>query len=430
MRNQWCFRVATVVIMMAGGPVGVVEGETGSDATIEEQTRVDALCRQAQPVAAALFGVPEGGPVPVVVRSRAEVRDYLLEVMDREYPNRELQRRSSCFAEIGLVPRGYDLAGGLAAAVDQAAGGLYDPHSKVFISISDLSEELKSAPYQRLIAGHELTHALQDRKVDLVARGLEVLEDLDAGYGFVAVVEGTAMVVGMAHMQNVALDEMSELAAVLRAGFEAQYSGDSTLADAPPYLRERLIGPYVDGSAFVQMFLNRNPGRPLASLFDDLPVSAEQVLHYEKYVEGDEPTPVDLRPMDDLRPEAWRLIYTNTLGEFELRTLFASHAATRDDAVSTAAGWDGFRLAAYGTDDGTVIVAGASVWDSVEDASEFSAAFAKVLAGLHARGSYEIRTVGNRVGFVTGVSEDNDRSTFLDALVERPEPGGETDVPS
>ena len=180
MRNRASFLVAIVVMLMASGPVGLTKENAGPDESISEQARVEALCRQVQPVAAALSGFPEGEPVPVVVLSRAEMRHYLLEVLDREYPVRELQRRSNCFAEIGLVPRGYDLAEGLVAAVDQEAGGLYDPHSKVFISISDLPDELKSAPYQRLIAGHELTHALQDRRVDLASRGLEVLEGLHA----------------------------------------------------------------------------------------------------------------------------------------------------------------------------------------------------------------------------------------------------------
>ena len=418
-----------LTLTMAGGAVVVVSclGVAGSgfptDGSAGEQERMEALCRGAQPAVAGISGFAAGDPVPVEVKSRTEVRWYLESQLEVEYPDRELERRSRCFGEIGLLPRGYDLAQGLVEFLDEQAGGLYDPHTKVFLSIGDLPEALQSDPYQRLIAGHELTHALQDREHDLVAAGLEIIRDLDAGYALVAVIEGTAMVAGMAYMQGVSPRVMGDVGPLLRAGYETGNAGMEVFSMAPVYLQERLIGPYVDGATLVHAYLLNRPDSTMASLFRHPPASAEQVLHFDKYLDGDVPVAIDLSGVEGVRPDGWRPIYANTLGEFEIRTLCKSHPETRAAAAEIAAGWDGFRVAAWETGaTPPLAVVGASAWDSEQDAEEFGEALATVLRTLHDGGGYEVRVSGDRVVFVTGVREAAFRRAILDRMAVQPEP--------
>jgi hypothetical protein len=155
----------------------------------------------------------------------------------------------------------------------------------------------------------------------------------------------------------------------------------------------------------------------MASLFENLPVSSEQVLHFDKYVENDLPADTDLASIDELLPDDWRPLYSNTLGEFEVRILFASHAETRDAAAELAAGWDGCRVAAYQTTTSPgVVVVGLSEWDTDRDAVEFHEAFDSVLRKIHDQGDYEIRRRGRRVAFTTGVPMGDDREAMLDFL--------------
>ena len=116
-----------------------------------------------------------------------------------------------------------------------------------------------------------MVHALQDREHDLIARGLEIIGDLDSGYAFVAVMEGTAMVAGMAYMQGVPLDQLGDLGPMLRAGYEENNAGMEVFSRAPVYLQERLIGPYVDGATLVHAYLRRRPESTMATLFEELP---------------------------------------------------------------------------------------------------------------------------------------------------------------
>jgi hypothetical protein len=391
------------------------------DERAAELERVTALCREAQPAVAAISGFPEGEPIAVDLMSRAEIRQYLADLLDEEYPDDELGRRSRCFAEIGLLPRDYDLEKGLLEVLDEQAGGYYDPHRKAFISIADQLESLRADRYQRLIAGHELVHGLQDREYDLVARGLEVIRNLDAGYPFVSVMEGTAMVAGMAYMQGADPVALGDLGPVLRAGYEANNAEMDVLSRSPVYLRERLIGPYVDGATLVYHYLLRNPGTSMGSLFENLPASAEQVLHFEKYLENDRPADVDLSAIDDLLPAEWRPLYSNTLGEFEVRVLFASHPATRGAAADIAAGWDGCRIAAHETGSSLVVV-GLTEWDTQSDAVEFRDAFDGILRQLHGDAGFEIRHLGRRLAFATGVDDVGVRDGILERLIGGREP--------
>ncbi len=217
------------------------------------------------------------------------------------------------------------------------------------MSIGDIPESLRADPYQRLIAGHELVHALQDREHDLIARGLEIIGDLDSGYAFVAVMEGTAMVAGMAYMQGVPLDQLGDLGPMLRAGYEENNAGMEVFSRAPVYLQERLIGPYVDGATLVHAYLRSRPESTMATLFEELPASAEQALHFEKYEENDLPAAIDLSGVEELRPQVWKPLYANSLGEFEVRTLCKNQPSVSADAASIAAGWDGFRVSSWET---------------------------------------------------------------------------------
>jgi hypothetical protein len=42
-------------------------------------------------------------------------------------------------------------------------------------------------------------------------------------------------------------------------------------AEAPTYVREILLSPYIEGARFVQWYLRQHPESSMADIFDDLP---------------------------------------------------------------------------------------------------------------------------------------------------------------
>jgi hypothetical protein len=386
----------------------------------DEIERLRLLVSEVQPAVAELIGMPEGEPVKVAVKTRKEIREYVIQAAEMGYPDDELYRRGRCLAEIGLLPEDFDLKSGMIDLVGEQAGGLYDPYGKAFTGIIDLPPGLKATRYQKLIASHELTHALEDRVVDILEEAKTGLTNLDYEYAFRSIIEGIATVVMIAYTQDLALDGIPDTRAIMRTSFERK-AGDPTmkaLAGSPPYLKELLISPYAEGGAFVQAWHRANPDMDLAALMTKVPPSSEQVLHPEKYFEPDEPTVIDLHGIERALPEEWDSFYTNTLGEFDLLTLFSLHEQTSADAGDIASGWDGLRFRAFHHQSGQLVLLGSSVWDSEKDAEEFHAGFSAVLAGISGPGSYALVRNGVYVDFVIGPVEDPIRESLLAAVSE------------
>jgi hypothetical protein len=287
--------------------------------------------------------------------------------------------------------------------VAEQAGGLYDPFSKEFWGLVNMQSSM--APYyQRLIASHELTHALQDRVTDIVALLDDFLENPDYEFAFRSVIEGMATVVMFAYTQDLGVDDVPDTRRTMRIGF-GQKAADPSLnayASSPEYVRELLISPYAEGGAFVQAWLRANPDMELAALMNNIPASSEQILHPEKYLTPDAPTAVDLSSIDMRLPETWVAFYTAILGEFDLLTLFSIHEETREAAAGLAAGWDGLRFRAFERPDGQIVLLGSSVWDSEQDAAEFRVGFSTVLAEINGPEGFEVVQSGESVDFVIG----------------------------
>lgn len=381
----------------------------GPDAPVDREAELkafEAYVDEALPVVAEMTGIDEADPVPVVMLTRSEVRDYLIETIDREYPEGELVKRGQCLAALGLIPEGYDLEAGIIELITEEAGAFYDPRTDDMKGIADLHPMLKAPQMQKMIISHELTHALQDRVVDLSALYLDSLSDMDREYCIRVVIEGMASNVMLPYMNDLTLDESPDVQAFMRAGFDMKYSGSGggAMGRSPLYVRESLLSPYAEGGGFVQTWLGKNPDKKLKDLLLDIPSTSEQVMHYEKLEEGDEATPIAPSHLASVAPESWDLFYANTLGEFDILMLFKSHEDTERFAEELASGWDGCRWQAYWNEDDELIILGLSVWDSKEDARDFAVGFERVLAEIWDHGEYEVDRDNARVSFVLGAA--------------------------
>ena len=386
----------------------------------EEVQRFVRLSEEAQPAVAALTGLPPGEPVKVNMMTRKEMGEFLRTTVRIEYPNDDLYKFSLCLAEIGLVPPGYDLTKGLVDLIAEQAGAVYDPHAKTLNGLVDLPRSMKSLPVQKYIIAHELCHALQDREIDIVAQSEVALKNNDYSYALRSVIEGMASLVMLAYSQNLSLEQVPDVRTIMRANFSRneRNPGMKALASSPRYLRESLIGPYAEGGAFAQAWLEANSGLSLGAMLVKMPVSSEQVLHFEKYVEGDLPTPIDLSAAAALMPSEWKLFYANTLGEFDLRVLFEIYQVTEAHATDIASGWDGLKFEAYTDPDSEMVLLGSSVWDTEEDAVEFDNGFAMVLAAIRDSSEFRLVQHGTRVNFVVCRIDENTREGILGVLGE------------
>jgi hypothetical protein len=369
-----------------------------------ERTLVDSLMRGLSERVCAVSGFERCEPVAVEVWTRGELRGWMEQSLKRAFPQDEWSKLGQCLSLLGLNATGKDLQQALVELLVTQAGAGYSPELKSYISLLDVPESMKSPSIREMVIAHELTHAFQDQAVDMVAMTREDLASLDRSFAHRAVLEGMASVAMYAVAHDLPLGDLPDVSAFMRERFRGSFQDlPEEGAGAPPLiLIQFLLEPYVAGSAFVQFLQQHRPEVPLASTLGQLPPSEEQILHPDKYLSGDLPTPVEFAGLQDLIPAAWTEFHRNDLGEQDLRLLFTTHGWTPDEAFRAAAGWDGFSYVGFSDREGSLGLVGISVWDTPEDAVEFAAPFESVLRKLHGEDGYGLAVLGDRVAFSVG----------------------------
>ena len=107
----------------------------------------------------------------------------------------------------------------------------------------------------------------------------------------------------------------------------------------PPLLIEAFSFRYRDGARFVEEVRRKNGSRSVDALFARPPLSSEQVLHPEKYFQGEAPREVFL---DEAKFAGWQVTASTPIGEIGVRGILMAGVAERD-AIRAAAGWGGDR---------------------------------------------------------------------------------------
>ncbi|TFH66889.1 MAG: hypothetical protein E4G90_01220 [Gemmatimonadales bacterium] len=180
-----------------------------------------------------------------------------------------------------------------------------------------------------------------------------------------------------------ALLESSELGLGDREGGEVVTQSMRDLKEAPRFLSEPLLAAYVQGGAMVHRIKAKGGWPAVEALYGDPPRSSEQVLHPEKLGKD---LPVDVRfPSLPMRlPTGWTLKEEDVLGEIGIRVLLENWRDPEWPDVAgvhqAAAGWGGDRYGYFTGPGGKgEVLIWRTVWDTAEDAQEFSLAYCESL---------------------------------------------------
>lgn len=325
-------------------------------------------------------------PPKVEVRSKAQVREFVLAQITKPVAQRELAGQEAAYKRFGFISDTLNLREYLVGLLEEQIIGYYDPATDVLYVVEGSPDDIVG-----LTITHELVHALQDQYVDLEAYQ-NVEGENDRQTAAQAVFEGQAVYEQIAAMLgggNVAVNLPGGWDRVREMIRENQASMP-IFGNAPLVIQETLIFPYLSGAEFIRGYKTRNPG---GTPFDDMPASTEQILHPSAYFgTRDHPTRVTLGPVRGSKR------YENTLGEFETRLFLFQHTQDQNDAIRGATGWDGDRYALVDTPAGEALV-WVTVWDSAIEAGEFrevlqAALEAKTLVGGTAE-SESVRVYSN-----------------------------------
>jgi hypothetical protein len=313
------------------------------------------------------LGVKFKRPPVLEIRSRDQVREFLLQKLREPDVQKQLGNQEVVYKLLGMIPDTMHLADFFVKVLTEQIIGYYDPKTKVLYVVKDAPEE-----YAGITIMHELVHALQDQYVNLDSIE-HVSGDDDRAAAAQGVIEGQATY----EQAYIMAGGSGNVAAQLPGGWESMrqtireaQATQPVFSSAPLFIQETLLFPYINGADFVRRFKGKYPGK---LPFDNMPVSTEQLMHDSSYFghTPDVPSVVALPPAAE-KP------YENDLGEFGTRLLVYQFTRDQDQSIRAAGGWDGDRYRLVQTGGGSGL-AWVTVWDTPGDAAEFVSALDDVM---------------------------------------------------
>jgi hypothetical protein len=344
-------------------------------------------------------------PLKKSLRSREEIRAYVIKQMNEEKNAAERYADERSAEAFGLLPKGFDLDAFMVNVLTEQVEGLYDPKMQEFYIAewSPLSE-------QRMVMAHELTHALEDQHFQIETWLKAARPNEDAELARDAVLEGSAMAAMVDYLMLGTGRSLKDLPDFDPGMLIGDLGSSPTLQKAPPFLKDTLIFPYIGGLSFSAAILKNTGWAALPGVFAKPPVSTQQILHPALYRSGKIPTTVALPRLEKLLGNNWSKLDENIIGEYGWKEVLKQFLED-DRAKKLAAAWDGDRYAVFEQKQTkNLILVTRLHLDSEEHAVRFFGQYSEALEKKYSQRSNLLR----RPNFFS--FDTSDGGVFLDCL--------------
>ncbi len=280
-------------------------------------------------------------PLKKTLRSRDEIRAYVIRQMDEEKKPAERYAEARSAEAFGLIPKGFDLDSFMVELLTEQIAGLYDPKAHEFY----IADWIPVAD-QRMVMAHELTHALEDQHFQIEAWAKAARPNDDAELAREAVLEGSAMAAMIDYLLLGTGRSVQDLPEIDPSVLVGDMGNTPSLKKAPPFLKDALIFPYFGGLTFSAAILKPAGWSGISAVFAKPPVSTQQIMHPGLYSSGRVPTQVSLPAIEKLLGANWSKLEENLMGEFGWKEVLKQFLG-EDRAKALSAAWDGDRYAVF-----------------------------------------------------------------------------------
>ena len=280
-------------------------------------------------------------PLKKSLKSREEIRAHVIQEMneDKDAAERYAGQRSA--EAFGLLPKGFDVDSFMVDLLTEQIAGLYDPKAHEFyvadwIPMSD----------QRMVMAHELTHALEDQHFAIEGWVKAARPNDDAELARESVLEGSAMAAMVDYLlagTGRSLDDLPDIDPSMLIGDMAE---TPQLKKAPPFIRDALMFPYIDGLRFSAAVLKTGGWDSLPGMFVKPPASTQQIMHPALYRVGKIPSAITLPTVEKSIGADWRKLEDNVMGEFGWKEVLRQFLG-EERATPLSAAWDGDRYITF-----------------------------------------------------------------------------------
>ena len=284
--------------------------------------------------------------------SRDAVEKYLIDKMKDDKDAKRLERSEIVLKKFGLLDQDFHLQPFLVSLLKEQIAGYYDSKTKTVNLLDWIDPDT-----QKPVLAHELTHALQDQRVNLEKWEDESDEDLshnvtednqhiatdEEDTAREAVLEGQAMAVLVDYsLKPVGQNVLSNPDLVKdRADAQTADSDSPVLERAPLLLQEALLFPYREGLKFeVDLLQDKGPAGAFGGALDRPPATSFEVMNPHAY---EAQVKVPLLKMPDVHPllDAEYAPYDiGVMGQLDVRILSELFGGPEKAAGFTKA-WNG-----------------------------------------------------------------------------------------
>ncbi|MDP8958572.1 MAG: hypothetical protein M3N51_05070 [Actinomycetota bacterium] len=271
-------------------------------------------------------------PPEVTVATDQELAERVRELLEEDLPADEVAVDQALLKLLGLLESGTDLRALYQDLYAEQVAGFYDGDTQELVvgsAVQGLS------PLTKVTLVHELVHALTDQHFDFHETfvRLDDEEHFDQASAYQALIEGDATFYQLVYLQELPRSQQLEVAV------EAAEQETQVFNRAPRFLRELLLFPYDTGNTLVAVLVREGGTERVNSAYQDRPVSTEQVLHPELYLEGEGPLEVEL---GETELPGYEVAEESVWGELGFQVMLADVLET-GPAAPAAAGWGGDR---------------------------------------------------------------------------------------
>lgn len=323
-------------------------------------------------------GLPFLTEPQVVALPDAEFVAVFNELIDEdlaEYAT-EYEQATEVLQAIGMLEPDVTYEDAIRSLGSDGVLGFYEPErNELYVRGSEIT------PFVRVTIVHELVHAIDDQHFELHRPQYDDRDD-EIGFGFSAAVEGNARQIEQAYFDQLSSDEQSD---VVREEMGFSYDLDTLSLE---FLTLQLA-PYVEGQELVGAVDADGGGPAVDALITDPPATSEQVIHPERYLEGEPAVAVAPPPADG------EILDEGVFGEIVLQVLLRS-VLSNASADAAAEGWGGDWYVAWPAGDETCLRVDIAT-DTPDDLDEL----ADGLDSWVSRNDGTVEQVGDLVRFTT-----------------------------
>ncbi|WP_058188102.1 hypothetical protein [Terracidiphilus gabretensis] len=327
-------------------------GQPETRITPEQAKKLFAMVDQLLKFSSDETGLTVKATVGRKLTSRAEVESYLKGKFDEDEGAKRLQRGEIVLKKFGLLDHDFDMKPFLLALLTEQIEAYYDSKTKTVYLLDWMQPD-----DQESVLAHELTHALQDQRVDLEKWNDQTPNDvslnshedtdhlakdeIDTAREAVAEGQATAVMVDnelKPHGRSLLKDP--EVVEFLKQQM-ADPDSSPVMARAPLLLSESLMFPYREGLSFEQdIWMDRGREAAFAGALDKPPSSSWEIinpLEFEKSHVPAVPLLPDIHPLLDGTYKPYDIGQVGQLDLHILTQLFGGDEA----AKSLTPAWDG-----------------------------------------------------------------------------------------